>query len=94
MRFQHISLLFQGFYSQAFYIPSLATPREYENSAYVGKTAESEGYVVDIYEKYIVLRGRDFVAEKFLPLANYCIDTSFIAVEANTFTDSTGTITT
>ena len=76
------------------HIPSLATPREYENSAYIGKTAESEGYIVDVYEKYIVLRGRDFVAKKFLPLANYCINTSFVEVEANTFTDSTGTIVT
>lgn len=76
------------------HIPSLATPREYENSNYVDKTAESEGYVVDVYEKYIVLRGRDFVAEKFLPLANYCIGTSFIEVGANTFTDDTGTIVT
>jgi hypothetical protein len=76
------------------HIPSLATPREYENSAYVGKTAESEGYVVDVYEKYIVVRGRDFVAEKFLPIANYCIDTTFTAVEAGTFADTTGTITT
>jgi hypothetical protein len=76
------------------HIPSLSTPREYENSAYVGKTAESEGYVVDVYEKYIVLRGRDFVSKKFLPIATYCIDTSFTAVEPNTFVDNTGTITT
>ena len=76
------------------HIPSLYTPREYENSDYVGKTAESEGYVVDVYDKYIVLRGRDFVAEKFLPIANYCIDTSFIAVEAKTYVDSTGLIVT
>ena len=76
------------------HIPSLATPREYENSAYVGKTAESEGYVVDVYEKYIVLRGRDFANEKFLPIATYCIDTSFTPVQAGTYTDSTGTIVT
>ena len=76
------------------HIPSLATPKEYENSAYVGKTAESEGYVVDVYEKYIVLRGRDFVNKKFLPMATYCIDTSFTEVQAKTYTDSTGTITT
>lgn len=76
------------------HIPSLATPREYEDDAYVGKTAESEGYVVEVYEKYVVLRGRDFVAGKFLPLATYCIDTTFTEVGAGTFTDSTGTITT
>lgn len=74
------------------HIPSLATPKEYEDSKYVGMTAESEGYVVDVYKKYIVLRGRDFANETFLPIAIYCIDTSFTAVEAGTFTDSTGTI--
>ena len=58
------------------HIPSLATPREYENSAYVGKTAESEGYVVDVYESYIVLRGRDFANGKFLSEANYLIKTA------------------
>ncbi len=66
-----------NFTCHSVHIPSLATPREYENSAYVGKTAESEGYVVDVYENYIVLRGRDFAKGKFLPLANYLIDTSF-----------------
>lgn len=76
------------------HIPSLSTPKEYEDSAYVGKTAESEGYVVDVYEHYIVLRGRDFANGKFLPMANYCIDTAFTEVEANTYTDSTGTIVT
>lgn len=74
------------------HIPSLATPREYENSAYVGKTAESEGYVVDVYENHIVLRGRDFASKKFLPIATYCIDTSFVPVADGTFVDKTGTI--
>lgn len=81
-----------AFGCHSIHIPSLATPREYENSAYVGKTAESEGYIVDVYENHIILRGRDFVSEKFLPIANYCIDTTFTPVEANTFTDPTNTI--
>lgn len=76
------------------HIPSLASPREYEEGAYVGKTAESEGYVVDVYEHYIILRGRDFAAGKFLPMANYCIDTAFTPVQAGTYSDSTGTVTT
>lgn len=76
------------------HIPSLAVPRDYENDAYVGKYADSEGYVVDVYKKYIVLRGRDFVSEKFLPIATYCLDTTLQTIEANTFTDSTGTIVT
>jgi hypothetical protein len=76
------------------HIPSLAMPRDYEEDAYVSKYAESEGYVVDVYENHIVLRGRDFVSEKFLPIATYCIDTTLQTIPANAFTDSTGTITT
>jgi hypothetical protein len=76
------------------HIPSLAVPREFENSEYVGKYAESEGYVVDVYKNHIVLRGRDFASEKFLPIATYCIDTTLQTIEANTFTDTTGIINT
>ena len=60
----------------------------------MAKYAESEGYIVDMYENHIVLRGRDFVKEKFLPIATYCIDTTLQNIEAKTYTDSTGTITT
>jgi 3',5'-cyclic AMP phosphodiesterase CpdA len=66
-----------NFTCHSVHIPSLATPREYENSAYVGKAAESEGYVVDVYKDYIVLRGRNFAEGKFYPLANYIIKTKF-----------------
>lgn len=76
------------------HIPSLAIPRDYENGSYVSKYAESEGYVVDVYRNHIVLRGRDFVKEKFLPIASYCLETLIKPIEANTFTDSTGTIVT
>lgn len=76
------------------HIPSLAVPKEFEKSEYVAKYAESEGYVVDVYDNHIVLRGRDFVKGEFLPIATYCLDTTLQTVEANTFTDSTGTITT
>lgn len=76
------------------HIPSLALPRDYKNNEYVNVFAESEGYVVDVYENHIVLRGRDFVAEKFLPIATYCIDTTLQTIDPNTFTDSSGVITT
>ena len=76
------------------HIPSLAVPKDYENDVYVGIASDSEGYVVDVYEKYIVLRGRDFVKGEFLPIAQYCIDTTLKNIEANTFTDITGIITT
>jgi hypothetical protein len=76
------------------HIPSLAEGRELnaDGSGYIFTTSESSGYVVDVYENHIVLRGRDFVADKFVPIATYCLDTTLQTVEANTFTDSTGTI--
>lgn len=76
------------------HIPSLAVPREYIDSAYVAQYADSEGYVVDVYENGIHLRGRDFVKGEFLPIASYWLDTTLQAVTAGTYTDSTGTITT
>lgn len=76
------------------HIPSLAVPRDYENDAYVVKYSESEGYVVDVYANHIVLRGRDFVKGEFLPIATYCLDTTLQTIAPNTFTDSTGIITT
>ena len=76
------------------HIPSLVAPRT-GNLDGTGRTelyAESEGYVVDVYEKHIVLRGYDFVADEFIPVAQYCLETKLVEIEANTFTDSTGTI--
>ncbi len=78
------------------HIPSISVPREDVNGDGTTEyyTDGSEGYVVDVYENHIVLRGRDFVNGEFLPIATYCLDTTLQTVEANTFTDSTGTITT
>ena len=74
------------------HIPSLAVPREFENAAYVQKFSESEGYVVDVYENGIHLRGRDFVKEEFLPIASYWLDTTLQTIPESTYRDSTGTI--
>ena len=77
------------------HIPSLAVPRTGDITGATSRKelyAESEGYVVDVYENVIVLRGRDFVNAKFLPIATYCLDTTLQNVTANTYTDSTGTI--
>ena len=60
--------------------------------------AESEGYTVDVYNKYIVLNGRDFIGNyndgNIIPIATYRIDTPIIEIEANTFIDPTGIINT
>lgn len=79
------------------HIPSLAVPRTGDASGASSKKdiyADSEGYVVDVYENAIILRGRDFANEKFLPIATYCLDTTLQTIEAGTYTDNTGTINT
>ena len=58
------------------HIPSIASPRDQSTSG--GMTtifSDSEGYVVDVYENGIHLRGRNFVTEEFLPIASYWIET-------------------
>ena len=81
---------------QSVHIPSLAVPRADTDNDGSPDTiyAESEGYVVDVYENGINLRGRDFVKGEFLPIASYWLDTTLKTVEAGTYTDSTGTIAT
>lgn len=77
------------------HIPSLAVPRDTSsavNPSIVNVYAASEGYVVDVYENGIHLRGRDFVKEEFLPIASYWLDTTLQTIPAKTYTDSTGTI--
>lgn len=80
------------------HIPSLAVPRDRVDGSTQYIYAESEGYVVDVYDNYIVLNGRDFIDNDadghILPIATYKIDTTLQTIEANTFTDSTGMITT
>lgn len=60
------------------HIPSLASPREgnSSNTGWVNVFADSEGYIVDVYENGIHLRGRDFVKGEFLPIASYWLDTT------------------
>lgn len=99
MKFELQKLDEKANYSEAFgyrsvHIPSLAVPRDIVDSALSEIYADSEGYVVDVYENGIHLRGRDFVKGEFLPIASYWLDTTLQTVEAGTYTDSTGTITT
>jgi predicted phosphodiesterase len=77
------------------HIPSLSVPRDGANGdgTYEDVFADSEGYVVDVYENGIHLRGRDFVKGEFLPIASYWLDTTLQTIPAGTYTDSTGTIT-
>ena len=78
------------------HIPSITVPRDRVNGTTDYIYAESEGYIVDVYDNYIILNGRDFIDNdgdgNILPIATYKIDTEQVNVEANTFVDSTGLI--
>lgn len=78
------------------HIPSLSAPRELSatGDGWVNVFADSEGYVVDVYENGIHLRGRDFVKGEFLPIASYWLDTTLQTVEASSYEDITKTNTT
>ena len=78
------------------HIPSLSVPRDDTDGDGSAEQiyADSEGYVVDVYENGIHLKGRDFIKGEFLPIASYWLDTTLQTIEAGTYTDSTGTITT
>lgn len=74
------------------HIPSLAVPRDIVGEELHDIYGDSEGYVVDVYENGVHLRGRDFAGEKYLPIASYWLDTALQTVQARTYTDETGTI--
>ena len=61
----------------SFHVPSCGTPREVtsEDGTWVAREAESQGYIVDVYDDCIVLNGMDFIGNKPVPLGVYKIDT-------------------
>ena len=76
------------------HLGSITQPRVKTEDGSAKDSAGSQGSVVDVYENHIIVRGRDFITGEFLPIATYCFDTTLKTVEANTYRDSTGVITT
>lgn len=74
------------------HIPATAVSRDISSGSREDKVETSQGYLMDVYENHIVLKGRDFVKGEFIPIAQYCLDTTLQAIAPNTFTDSTGII--
>lgn len=80
------------------HVPSLAVPRDLAQSGTSLDTvyAESEGYIVEVYNNCIVLNARDFIDNDadghVLPIATYKIDTALVDIEAGMFNDPTKTI--
>ena len=58
----------------------------------VNDPAKRGGYVVDVYEHHVVLRGYYFQSLEAVPIAQYRIDTTVQTVAAGTFTDETGVL--
>lgn len=91
---------------KSIHIPSSSRPRDVDTETNEAKdiTTESQCYLVDVYDDYIILNGigltgvtsGNIASKQYRPssLGTYKIDTPLVTVEANTFTDSTGTITT
>lgn len=87
---------YDNFYGRhSIHIPSLGYPRGRSSSGGTTDfTEEGQGYVVDVYDNNVVLKGRDFLNEKFLPIASYSLDTPLQTVPEKTYTDSRGIINT
>lgn len=59
------------------HVPSCGSPRELTSAdgTWVGRSKESQGYVVDVYDDCIVLNGMDLINNEFVPLGVYRIET-------------------
>lgn len=77
----------------SFHIPSLAYPRDISSGSKVNMFGESQGVLMEAYERHIVMRYIDFVTGTEIPIAQYCVETPLVEIPAGTFPNPTGTIT-
>ena len=80
------------------HVPSSGNPRKNDTGQNYGDSYDyfpgSQGYICDVYENHIILRGRDFETDIFVPLAQYIMDTTPIEIPAQgEVTPTTYTIT-
>lgn len=61
------------------HVPSTSYCRDIVDGSMVN-VGESLGYLVDVYENHIVLKGYDFIKNDVVPIAQYCIDTTLQTV--------------
>ena len=76
------------------HVSSMTVPRTGDEISATGRNwenlfGESEGYVVDVYENGIHLKGRDFAYNngegRWLPIASYWLDTTLQTIPAGTY---------
>lgn len=76
------------------HIPSLCRPTYISDGVRITDDSKSYAYLMDVYDDCVVLNGRDFINDEWIPTGVFKIDTKLVEIQGNTFTDSTGTITT
>ncbi len=76
------------------HIPSLTVPIDISTGQRVTLSEGSQGYLIDVYENGIHLRGRDFVNGVYPAIASYWLDTPLREISAGTYSDETGSIAT
>ena len=83
---------------RSIHIPSLAVPRDRIEGITQNIYAESEGYIIDVYDDYIILNGMDFIDNdndgKIIPIGTYKIDTTLQYIPEKSFVDVLGLIVT
>ena len=67
------------------HVPGLARLRKKTDTGSTQDASGSQGYVIDVYNDYIGVKGIDFITGKIIPVANYCLSTTIKNIEANTF---------
>lgn len=59
------------------HIPSCAIPGDARDNVEIGRMVEeNEGAIVDVYEDYVEIKGIDFKTGKYVPVAQYRLDTT------------------
>lgn len=71
------------------HVPSCALPIDSNGTTRVEKPLESEGAIVDVYDNYIDIRGMDLKNQKYLPIAQYRLDTTLVNIKEKGILDYT-----
>lgn len=59
------------------HIPSCAIPGDAKDDVEIGRMVEeNEGAIVEVYENYVEIKGIDFKTGKYIPVAQYRLDTT------------------
>ncbi len=66
----------RDFGARSIHIPSVSMPYTVSATERILWPEGSQGYVVDVYDRYVVLQGVDFVIGKAVPMGCYCFDTN------------------